>query len=290
MTSRIDVIIVLHNSRPLIPSLIASLENVTVPVTAYFLDNGSSDGTPEVLAEAIQKIKYPAYLVRSLHNNGFARGVNLLARQGTGEFLFLLNPDTELEPDCLEKLVARSESDPGIAICEARQSPREHPKMFDSTTGETTWCSGAAALIRRAAFEEVGGFDERLYFMYCDDVDLSWKLWIKGWKCVYNRDAVVRHYTQDLAPGKRRTIENYFSFRNSIFLFYRFGSWRDRRVLWNFLGKRFVSQAYSFQSKFLFLFALVDHIRYIPYLIQTRDSWGDSKHPWVRLTETSLSH
>jgi len=161
--------------------------------------------------------------------------------------------------------------------------------MFDSITGETTWCSGAAALIRRQAFEEVGGFDEYLYFMYCEDVDLSWKLWIRGWKCVYNRDAVVRHYTQDLMPGKRRTMENYFSFRNSVFLFYRFGSWRQRKILWNFLVQRFVSRAYSVQSKFLFVFALLDHIRYIPYLIQTRDDWGGREHPWVRLTETSLS-
>jgi GT2 family glycosyltransferase len=288
--SKIDVIIVLHNSKSLIPSLMGSLESIAVPITAYFLDNASSDGTPEILAEAIQKTKFPAFLMRSLLNNGFARGVNFLARQGTGDFLFLLNPDTELEPDCLEKLLQRSEADPRIAICEAKQSPREHPKTFDSTTGETTWCSGAAVLIRRAAFEELGGFDEHLYFMYCEDVDLSWKLWIRGWKCVYNRDAVVRHYTQDLVPGKRRTMENYFSFRNSIFLFYRFGSWRDREILRNFLVKRFVSQAYSFQSKILFMFALIDHIRYIPYLVQTRDSWGDSKHPWVRLTETSLSH
>ena len=103
------------------------------------------------------------------------------------------------------------------------------------------------------------------------------------------RYAVVRHLTQDLTPGKRRTRENYFSFRNSIFLFYRFGSWADRSVLWKFLLKRFLSRAYSFRSKILFAFALVDHIRYIPYLLQTRDFWGNSKHPWVRLTETSLS-
>jgi hypothetical protein len=59
--------------------------------------------------------------------------------------------------------------------------------------------------------------------------------------------------------------------------------------LWNFLLRRFVSGAYSFKSKVLFAFALVDHIRYIPYLTQTRDVWRQKSHPWVRLTETSLS-
>ena len=290
MSPRVDLLVVLHNSRSLIPSLIQSLRSISIPVTAYFLDNGSHDGTADAIAESLNILPFRAYLHRSLHNNGFARGINLVAAQGSGEFLFLLNPDTEIEPRSVEKLLARADSDPRIGICEARQSPREHPKTFDSVTGETTWCSGAAALIRREAFREVGGFDERLYFMYCEDVDLSWKFWIRGWKCIYLREAVVRHLTQDLMPGKRRTLENYFSFRNSLFLFYRFGSWKDRRILWNFLWKRLASRAYSFQSKVLFTFALVDHIRYIPYLVQTRDSWGGRNHPWVRLTETSLSH
>ena len=61
-------------------------------------------------------------------------------------------------------------------------------------------------LIRRKAFEDVRGFDERIFFMYCEDVDLSWKLWLRGWQCIYVREAVIQHFTQDLLPGKRRTI------------------------------------------------------------------------------------
>src|SRR5262249_39460116 len=119
--------------------------------------------------------------------------------------------------------------------------------------------------------------------------DLSWKLWLRGWKCIYVPDATVRHYTQDIIPGKRRTLENYFSFRNSLFLFYRFGSWKDRSVLYNFLLKRFVLGNYSLRSRVLYTFAFVDHIRYIPYLLRTRDLWCAKKHPWVRLEETSLA-
>ncbi len=289
MSSRVDLLVIVHNCRQLIPSLVENLRTISIPVTAYFLDNHSHDGTPEVLAEAIKKLPFRSFVFRSLRNNGFARGMNLLSRQGSAEFMFLLNPDAEVEAGCLEKLLERCGSDPQIAICEARQTPREHHKAVDAVTGETTWCSGAAALIRRKAFEEIGGFDEKLYFMYCEDVDLSWKLWIKGWKCIYVRDAVVRHLTQDLSPGKRRTIENYFSFRNSLFLFYRFASWKEWVVLRSYLSKRFLSRSYSFRSKILFAFALVDHIRYIPYLFQSRDTWGDQKHSWIRLKETSLS-
>ncbi|HYR89034.1 MAG TPA: glycosyltransferase family 2 protein [Terriglobia bacterium] len=290
MTSKVDLLVVVYNCKHLIPLFVASLRNISIPVTVYFLDNGSRDGTADAVAQAISELPFEAYCLRSLRNNGFARGMNLLSRQGKGDFLFLLNPDTEIEPGCLERLLARAESDARIGICEARQTPREHPKAVDGATGETTWCSGAAALIRRDAFEEAGTFDEMLYFMYCEDVDLSWKMWLKGWKCIYVPDALVHHYTQDLMPGKRRMRENYFSFRNSLFLFYRFGSWAERGVLKNFLWKRFLSSAYSVRSKVLFAIAFIEHIRYIPYLLQNRKTWSDRKHDWIRLEETSLAN
>lgn len=287
MSSAVDLLIVFHNSRQWVPDLIASLRQISVPITAYFLDNASTDGTADLLADEIQSLPFRSYVLRSIRNNGFGGGVNRLAAQSRSEFMFVLNPDTRLEPGCLEALLARARSDRRIGICDAKQLPREHPKAWDPATGETTWCSGAAALIRREAFDEVGGFDDRLFFMYCEDIDLSWKLWLKGWKCVYVSDAAVQHFTQDLAPGKRRTLENYFSFRNSLLLYYRFGGKGDRSVLWNFLGRRFLTRAYSLRSKVLFAIALVDHIRYIPVVLQGGHG-GKHSHPWIRLSETSL--
>lgn len=286
---QVDVLVILHNSRALIPGFLESLCRISIPITVYFLDNNSTDGSADLVAEALVFLPFRTYLLRSRTNNGFAGGMNRLAGQSQAEFMFVLNPDAEIDTGSLELLLAKARTDDRIGICEARQYPREHPKGFDSETGETSWCSGAAALIRRKAFDEAGGFDERLYFMYCEDIDLSWKLWLLGWKCVYVRDATVRHMTQDLVPGKRRTLENYFGFRNSIFLYYRFGTKRDRPLLWNFLSRRFLSPAYTLQSKLLFAIALVDHIRYIPYLFSSRDRY-DRGHTWVRLGESSLSH
>jgi len=282
----VDLLIVFHNSRRWIPDLLVSLRQISVPITAYFLDNASTDGTPELLADEVQSLPFRAFVLRSTRNNGFARGVNLLAAQSQGRFMFLLNPDTRLEKGCLETLLAKAGSDPRIGICDAKQLPREHPKAWDKSTGETSWCSGAAALVRREAFDQVGGFDER-FFMYCEDVDLSWKLWLKGWKCIYVPTAIVRHFTQDLAPGKRRTLENYFSFRNSLFLYYRFGRKGERAVLWSFLRRRMLSGAYSLRSKALFAIALVEHIRYIPVVLHGGKEWEHS-HTWIRLSETSL--
>jgi len=282
----VDLLIVFHNSRRWIPDLLVTLRQISVPITAYFLDNASTDGTPGLLADEVQSLPFRAFFLRSTRNNGFARGVNLLAAQSQGRFMFLLNPDTRLEKGCLETLLAKASSDPRIGICDAKQLPREHPKAWDKSTGETSWCSGAAALVRREAFDQVGGFDER-FFMYCEDVDLSWKLWLKGWKCIYVPTAIVWHFTQDLAPGKRRTLENYFSFRNSLFLYYRFGRKGERAVLWSFLRRRMLSGAYSLRSKALFAIALLDHIRYIPVVLHGGKEWEHS-HTWIRLSETSL--
>ena len=206
MTPDIDILVVLYNSAKFIQPLLDSLHRITIPATLYFLDNASTDGTAERLASSLDQFPVRAHFFRSIRNNGFARGVNLLSKLGSAEFMFLLNPDTELEAGCLERLVNRASSDPTIGVCEARQQPREHPKIYEPGTGETTWCTGAATLFRRKAFEEAGGFDERLFFMYCEDVDLSWKLWLRGWRCIYVPDAVVRHYNQDIIPGKRRTV------------------------------------------------------------------------------------
>lgn len=289
MTPGVDLLIVFHNSRRWVPELLATLREISVPVTAYFLDNASSDGTPDLLASATESLPFRTHVLRSIRNNGFARGINLLAAQSQGEFMFLLNPDTRLEKGCLETLLARARSDPRVAICEAKQLPLEHHKAWDRATGETSWCSGAAALVRREAFNQVEGFDEQLFFMYCEDVDLSWKFWLKGWKCMYAPEAIVHHFTQNLAPGKRRTLENYFTFRNSLFLYYRFGRKSDRAIFWSFLRRRLLSSAYSLRSKVLFAIALIDHIRYIPLVFRTRKRW-EHRHTWIRLSETSLFH
>jgi GT2 family glycosyltransferase len=292
----VDILTLFHNSRDRVGPYLDCLARIprSIRFTVHLLDNGSTDGTADLLGQQIGSLGFPVRFHRSARNHGFAGGMNLLFRQAESDFLFVLNSDAHPEADCLERLIERMTLDPHIGICEARQVPDEHPKMVDSTTGETTWCSGAAALIRREAFEEVGGFDDRLFFMYCEDIDLGWKMWLHGWKCVYVPAALVEHRvggsrSQIEGASSRRLREHYFSFRNSLFIYHRFRRPGESRLLWNFLLKRFASRRYSFRSKALFAIAFVDHIRYIPYLLRTRSAWGDKGHPWIRLEETSLA-
>jgi len=294
---KIDILTLFHNGRELVDPYLDCVSRLSplLPFTLHLLDNGSTDGTADLLAARAPMLDFPLRLNRSIKNQGFAGGMNLLAAQALSDFLFLLNSDAYAEADCIEHLVHRAMMDDRIGICEARQAPEEHRKAVDLATGETTWCSGAGALIRRKAFEEVGGFDAKLFFMYCEDIDLSWKMWMKDWKCVYVPKAVVVHHIDrkshvNAHSRERRPLEHYFSFRNSLFLYHRFRKSGEGHLLWSFLLKRFTSRRYSFGSKGLFAIAFVEHIRYVPYLLRTRRIWeGRRHHPWIRLTETSLA-
>jgi len=136
VASNVDVLIVFYNSSNFIGPLLHSLRAVSIPITAYFLDNASRDGTADKLAREIPNLPFRAFLFRARKNHGFARGINLLSRQSNGDFIFMLNPDAELETGCLERLVAKAESDPTVGILEARQSPREHQKAVMSMLEE----------------------------------------------------------------------------------------------------------------------------------------------------------
>ena len=124
-------------------------------------------------------------------NTGTSRGHNRLLPMAGCDLLVTMNPDVVAAPSCVFHLLeAFAEEKTGMA--EARQTPLEHPKAYDPATRTISWASGAFSMIRRACFEEIGGYDEH-FFLYCDDVDLSWRARLKGWNLVYVPEAVVYH-------------------------------------------------------------------------------------------------
>jgi GT2 family glycosyltransferase len=125
-------------------------------------------------------------------NRGSAGGNNDLFACSDADLVLIINPDCYAGPSLLFRL-RLAMSDPGVGIVEARQVPLEHPKEFDRWTGETSWASGSCMLIRRAVIERTGGFDEDSFFMYCDDVDFSWRARLAGYRVVYQPSARVFH-------------------------------------------------------------------------------------------------
>lgn len=132
-------------------------------------------------------------------NTGTSRGQNRLARTTTSDLVLLCNPDVVAEGRALQHLL-HTLQDTSIGLVEAKQQPIEHPKDYDPGTGDTSWGSGAFSLVRRDAFEAVGGFDEATFFLYCDDVDLSWRLREAGHRVV-NQPAAVVFHDKDLSSS-----------------------------------------------------------------------------------------
>lgn len=136
------------------------------------------------------------------------------------KFFLIINPDIYMDKNCLKELVSSFKKD--VALVEARQLPFTHPKDTPKEeTFETNWASGCCLLINSLFFEKVKGFDPN-YWMYLEDVDLSWKAWINEYKVVQNPRAVVYHYTGIYFRYNQNSyeIEDFWSMRNFLYISY----------------------------------------------------------------------
>jgi GT2 family glycosyltransferase len=247
----VDVVIVGYRSRDHLSRCLASLthEAGRVPLTVSVIENASRDGSTELVAEA-----YPwVDLVELEQNIGFATAVNLGAKRGTAPYLLALNPDTELQPGTLERLVAILEDEPEVAIVGPRlvredgsfdhASRRAFPTIAGSLghfsraarflrTGALTQyyapgvvrgyvdsVNGAFMLMRRSAFVDAGGFDEN-YWLYMEDLDLSYRLASSGWKTWYEPSVTVLH-TKGGSAGPVRSARLELAFHRGMLRFYR---------------------------------------------------------------------
>ena len=152
---------------------------------------------------------------------GFGEAVNTLYGlvRPAGSFV-CVNPDTYVDSHMLLHMQRGLED--GVGILEARQWPSEHPKEYDVASGDTPWASGACFAMQSRCFEQLGGFDP-IYFMYCEDVDISWRAWMAGWRVKYQPDALCHHYTGLLSYRTDRFyFENFYTARNYLILNYKF--------------------------------------------------------------------
>lgn len=188
---------------------------------------GDSSSNP-IFAEAdIEKIKQKfskdveIYYEFFGFNTGYGKGHNLLAKSSDVDYLMIINPDVILST-MFFKYMLYPLKNKNIGIVEARQTPVEHQKEYDKKTFFTDWATGACIIIRNDLFKSVDGFDES-FFMYCEDVDLSWKVRLKGYSIYYQPLAPVFHSKYLSKDGKWQPTETeiYYSIQSALLLAYK---------------------------------------------------------------------
>jgi len=194
--------------------------------TLVFGDSSATPSLSDADVESLQTVLGPEVEVSYVffdENLGSGGGSNRLMEQSDSDLVWVLNPDTVPTPTVLSELLAALEPD-DVAAVDARQVPIEHPKGFDATTGDTAWVAGACLLMKRAAVAHVGGFDAHFFPMYCDDVDLSWRLRLAGWRVRHAPAAVVFHDKRLGADGRTEAsdFEHESGVLSRLFLAHRY--------------------------------------------------------------------
>ncbi len=172
----------------------------------------------EALCASIADFDYVHFGENLGHGGGHNR---LLALEGRSTHVLVINPDAQLAADALAMLALRVE--PGIGIVEARQVPLEHPKPY-AESGDTSWASGACLLISSEAFVAAGGFDSASFFLHGDDVDLSWRVRLAGYRVVHEPRARVCHHKRLNPDGSliASEAERFHSAVASVMLAHKF--------------------------------------------------------------------
>jgi hypothetical protein len=207
---RVTVIVLNYNGKPWLPRCVESLKAQTIfaDIEVIMADNTSTDGS-DAQAEELMHGWSNGYFLQNGANLGFAEGNNRPARRALGKFLFFLNNDAWLEPDCLEKLLDCVEREQAAAATPLVLNYDDNTFQSAGALGfdifgfatdrrpvdrvsEILMPEGCSYLIRKDVFEAVGGFD-REYFMYAEELDLSWRTWIAGHRVISVPQAIVHH-------------------------------------------------------------------------------------------------
>lgn len=239
-----SVIVLNYNGAPWLEKCLRSLRQQTVfqRLEIIIADNASPDGSA-ALAETLIAGWNNARVIQHGANLGFCEGNNRAALTACGKYLFFLNNDTWLEPECMEHLLTTIEKSGAQAGTPLMLNYSDDSIQsggawgFDifglmsetnppSVASEIFMPGGCSYLIERKLFERVGGFDSAFY-MYADEYDLSWRIWIAGARAMFVPGARLHHRgAADANPAGGETrveirtthSKRFYSNRNGLIL------------------------------------------------------------------------
>lgn len=252
MNRTLDIVIVSYNVRYQLEQCLRSVERASqgIDVNIWVVDNASSDGTIPYLRDRFPSVHY----IENKDNAGFSRANNQGIRFGKGSYVLLLNPDTIVGEDVLRGCLQFLEEHPEVGATGVRmlhpngsfapESRRGLPTPFTSfckMTGLSTlfpkskWfgryymrylnteepnpievISGAFCMVRRKALDNIGLLDEQ-FFMYGEDIDLSYRLLQAGWKNYYLPLTILHYKGESTVKSTFRYVHVFY---NSMLIFF----------------------------------------------------------------------
>lgn len=248
---RIGIIIVTFNSQKDIQRLLNSLLIQTVKnFFVYIVDNDSKDSTLDNVREYIDRLSIK--IISTKHNNGYAKGNNIgiqKAMEDGCDIVFILNPDMQLERNCIDILVKRISSDEKIGVIgpvvlfgdkpgriiqsygikanfrtQKKAAPYSNSRWRADIPSEiyVEYLIGGAMMIRCSILKITGMFEED-YFMYNDELDLAYRVRKSGYKTLCMRDAVaVHHHDFGNQNRKGHNLMYYYILRNRYLYFKKY--------------------------------------------------------------------
>jgi GT2 family glycosyltransferase len=228
----VTAVVLAYGPEPYLPDAVSAiLASTGVDVDVVVVDNGCT-------TDAVDRVKGRSgvRVLRPDHNAGYAGGCGLGAAEATGEYLAFVNSDAIVAPDALRRLAAVA-AEPGVGLAMGSVRLGSDPEVINTAGnplhyvglswaggyGEpasryavrraVTCGSGCCFLIRRQLWEELGGFAAE-YFAYCEDSELSLRLWQRGRSVEYVPDALVVHHYE----FSRNRLKSYLVERNRLLL------------------------------------------------------------------------
>jgi len=255
----VSIVLVTYQSAGDLPAFFDSLPAASsAPVETVVVDNDSRDDSVDLARRGGAKV------VENAENLGFAAGVNRGVAETSTDWVLIVNPDAELAPESIDRLVEAGMSDDRIAVVGPRilgTDGAEYPtgRRFPSVLGgglhallgvvwpnnpatrryhmmdvdrtarrNCDWVSGSCMMVRRAAFDQVGGFDSS-YFMYFEEVDFCLRLQRKGWLVTLEPRATITHAIG--GSTKSAPYRKVINHHRSALRFYRRQYSRDLRIV-----------------------------------------------------------
>lgn len=238
MTPFISIITLNYNQADVTCEFLQSLRTLNYQnFEVIVVDNNSAEDPFEKVTSTYPEAKY----IQTGANLGFAGGNNIGIRQAKGDYLFLVNNDTEVTPPLLDLLLAPFQEDEQVGMVSPKIKYHEQPDTIqyagfttinpytgrnkpigggEKDTGQydeqydTGYCHGAAVLVSKAAIDKAGLIPEEFFLCY-EELDWSVKVKNAGFKILYEGNATIFH-KESLSIGKKSPLKTYFYTRNRI--------------------------------------------------------------------------